>query len=270
MRSLSLSLSSGRWPSNACILVSMLLHAALLCLPLQGGGDQGVSGPISMTIVAGMGSPGTERVDQGPKAAPPAVKEVVEETVKPETPPVPKPKPVVEKKPKPKPVAKKKPEPKPRPKAEETVRVEQPRPSAAAEVASTAASATEQSSDAQGSGGAGGPGQKASGGGGSSGAQGPIQSSFGVLGGPGVVDWKKPAYPRQAKDMHLSGLVLLRITIDQHGRPIEVEVVESAGHGFDEAALDAARQSRFSPANQNGKPVACVALLPVRFQLKGR
>lgn len=262
MRSLSVSVTSSRWPGKACIFVSMLLHAALLCVPLQGGGEQGSPGPISMTIVAGLGSPGTEIVDKGPQAAAPAISEPVPE-------PVPEP---VKEVPKPKPVVRKKPEPKPEPK--QTVRVEEVQPRAAAKAAVTeqaalsSAASPSEPSDAVGSGGAGGPGAKASGGGGSLDGSGPIQSSFGIVGGPGILDWRKPAYPRQAKDMHLSGLVLLRITIDQHGRPTNVEVVEGAGHGFDEAALDAARQSRFSPANQNGKPVACVALLPVRFQLK--
>ncbi len=254
-------MSSSRWPCNACIVVSMLLHAALLCIPLQGGGAQGPAGPISMTILAGTGSPGEKAADKAVAAA------------------LPTPEPTPASKPEPKPVVQKKPVPQPKPK--ETVRVKEtikPKPIVQSAAVTEQASLSPSASAASGSDGASqGTGGGTTGsaalsvaGGGGSGAEGPVHTSFGAVGGPGVLDWARPAYPRQAKDLHLSGRVLLRITLDEHGRPVRVEVMESAGHGFDEAAVNAVHKSRFSPASKNGKPVACVALLPVRFQLKER
>ncbi len=100
--------------------------------------------------------------------------------------------------------------------------------------------------------------------------KGPIQARFGSLHGPKVTRWMRPKYPRKARDMGETGLVVLRITIDANGHPVSVEIAQKAGSGFDEAALAAARKSAFAPATHKGRPVACIALLPVRFNLKGQ
>jgi protein TonB len=99
---------------------------------------------------------------------------------------------------------------------------------------------------------------------------GPVMAAFGALGGPEIVRWSRPQYPRKALARRLTGLVVLRIAIDHEGRPTEVGVEREAGHGFDEAAAEAAMRSLFAPAMRDGRPVACVALLPVRFQLEGQ
>jgi protein TonB len=62
--------------------------------------------------------------------------------------------------------------------------------------------------------------------------------------------------------------VVLRLFIDEHGRLLNVEIVEKAGYGFDEAAIEAVKASSFQPARVNGLPVACRAVLPVRFRLE--
>ena len=63
--------------------------------------------------------------------------------------------------------------------------------------------------------------------------------------------------------------MVLRVTIDEQGRPITVEAVQSAGPGFDEEAIRAVKESLFHPAKREGKAVMCRAVLPIRFQLKG-
>jgi protein TonB len=62
--------------------------------------------------------------------------------------------------------------------------------------------------------------------------------------------------------------VVLRLHIDSDGQVAKVEVVTSAGYGFDRAAVAAVKRSRFQPASRNGRPVACLALLPVEFKLR--
>jgi len=46
-----------------------------------------------------------------------------------------------------------------------------------------------------------------------------------------------------------------------------VDVIEKAGSGFDEEAIQAVNRSTFAPAIQNGLPVTCQALLKISFQL---
>jgi len=93
-----------------------------------------------------------------------------------------------------------------------------------------------------------------------------ISSGFGQRGGPGIVRLAQPVYPRRALSMNKGGSVVLRLVIEKDGSLRSVAVEKDAGYGFDEAALDAARKSRFSPAVKDGRPVGCIALLPYRFE----
>ncbi len=61
-------------------------------------------------------------------------------------------------------------------------------------------------------------------------------------------------YPPEAEAQKLEGRVVLSIDLSATGEVTRAEVVEPAGHGFDEAALDAVRQFRFTPAEIDGKP----------------
>jgi protein TonB len=69
--------------------------------------------------------------------------------------------------------------------------------------------------------------------------------------------------------MEREGSVLLRVTIDELGRPVDVEVMHKAGFGFDEEAVKAVKNSTFVPAKREGRPLTCKALLPIRFVLNG-
>jgi protein TonB len=76
------------------------------------------------------------------------------------------------------------------------------------------------------------------------------------------------SYPPVARRLEKQGAVLLRVTIDTHGRPIKVEVVKRVGFGMDEAALKAVEESTFIPARRNGQSLTSRALLPIRFVLE--
>ncbi|MCX7991715.1 MAG: energy transducer TonB [Proteobacteria bacterium] len=76
-----------------------------------------------------------------------------------------------------------------------------------------------------------------------------------------------PIYPLLAKKLGIQGVVVLRLTIDEHGNLLETEVIESAGYGMTESAVEAVRKSTFSPAKINGKPILSKALLTIRFNL---
>ena len=77
----------------------------------------------------------------------------------------------------------------------------------------------------------------------------------------------KPAYTQEARQIHLEGEVLVRVTFGATGDLHVQEVVRGLGHGLDEAALRAARQIRFRPAQRNGAPYDSTALVHIVFEL---
>lgn len=91
---------------------------------------------------------------------------------------------------------------------------------------------------------------------------------FGSATGPNFLHRAMPVYPFAARRLNKEGKVVLRLTIDEHGRLLHTEVVEGAGYGFTEAAVEAVKKSTYRPARRDGVAVLSRALLPVRFELK--
>jgi TonB family protein len=73
---------------------------------------------------------------------------------------------------------------------------------------------------------------------------------------PELLEFVQAPYPEQAQQEGLQGSVKLSITLDAEGAVAAAAVTEPAGHGFDEAALWAVKQFRFSPAEVDGHPAA--------------
>lgn len=74
-------------------------------------------------------------------------------------------------------------------------------------------------------------------------------------------------YPPEARRQRLEAQVVLRIGIDVEGNVTEAEVIEPAGHGFDEAARTAAIHAKYRPARRGDTPVASRILVRVDFRL---
>lgn len=74
-------------------------------------------------------------------------------------------------------------------------------------------------------------------------------------------------YTQDAIDNRIEGDVKLRLTLDSQGAVQKVEVLEGLGYGLDEAAVAAAKQFQFSPAEINGVPSAVVLGFVVNFSL---
>lgn len=91
---------------------------------------------------------------------------------------------------------------------------------------------------------------------------------FGAINGPSFLYRDMPSYPLIAKRLGKEGKILLRLTIDERGKLLDIEVIEGANYGFTEAAIDAVKKSTFLPAKINGKPVMSKALLTIRFILR--
>jgi TonB family protein len=79
-----------------------------------------------------------------------------------------------------------------------------------------------------------------------------------------------PSYPQDALDQRIGGQVVLLVDIDAAGVPtaVEVERAEPAGV-FDAAAIEAAKQWRFTPDMDNGRAIAGRVRVPVCFDPKG-
>ena len=91
---------------------------------------------------------------------------------------------------------------------------------------------------------------------------------FGSEVAPKFLHREMPIYPLLARRLGKEGKVLLRLTIDERGNLLGVDVIEKGGYGFTEAAVEAVRKSTFLPAKKEGKPIASRALLFVRFRLE--
>jgi TonB family protein len=95
-----------------------------------------------------------------------------------------------------------------------------------------------------------------------------IETRFGATIAPAFLHREMPVYPMFARKLGKEGKVVLRLTIDEKGNLLNVEVLEKAGYGFTEAAVEAVKKSTFLPAKKDGKRIASRALLPIRFQLE--
>ncbi|MCP3135924.1 TonB-dependent receptor domain-containing protein [Pyxidicoccus xibeiensis] len=83
----------------------------------------------------------------------------------------------------------------------------------------------------------------------------------GVLTKPPVLARQvEAAYPPEAAAQQLEGTVVMFIDISETGAVTNVEVTQPAGHGFDEAAVEAVKQFEFTPAEVDNVPA------PVRIQ----
>lgn len=84
---------------------------------------------------------------------------------------------------------------------------------------------------------------------------------------PSLVTRTDAPYPPDAKRERREGSVELELLVGEDGKVIEAKVTTPAGHGFDEAALAAARSFVFTPATQGGKPIRSVVAFTYAFHL---
>jgi TonB family protein len=75
-----------------------------------------------------------------------------------------------------------------------------------------------------------------------------------------IVNQSVPMYPRRAIQSrwgtNQEHKVRLKVFVGEHGQALKVSVIEgvAGSYGFDEAAIEAANKSTFSPATRDGKP----------------
>ena len=84
---------------------------------------------------------------------------------------------------------------------------------------------------------------------------------------PALVEFKNPVYPIEARRKGTEGVVVLKALIGPDGRVKEVKLLRPVPI-FDESAVDAVRQWRFTPITSHGNPVYVWMIIPIRFTLR--
>ncbi len=84
---------------------------------------------------------------------------------------------------------------------------------------------------------------------------------------PSLKTHEPPAYPADALRDRVEGTVGLELTIDETGHVTAARVAHAAGHGFDEAALAAAKTWTFTPAMRGTTPTVSSVQLAMPFEL---
>ena len=80
----------------------------------------------------------------------------------------------------------------------------------------------------------------------------------------------KPEYTAEARQLHIEGVVTLRVEVSATGEVEVLGVVNGLGHGLDESAKRAVMATRFEPATDGfGHPVASIVIVNVTFQIAG-
>lgn len=77
-------------------------------------------------------------------------------------------------------------------------------------------------------------------------------------------------FPARAIKQHMHGIVVLRVLVDEHGKPLKVLVEQGSGYALlDRSATEQVLASwRFQPAMANGHAVRAWAKVPVSFNLR--
>jgi TonB family protein len=94
-----------------------------------------------------------------------------------------------------------------------------------------------------------------------------VQIAGGIASGM-LLNKVAPEYPQTAKDLHVSGTVVLQAVIDKEGHLRDLKVV-SGPKLFQQTSLDAVRQWVYRPYLLNGEPVEVETTINVVYTLGG-
>jgi TonB family protein len=77
-----------------------------------------------------------------------------------------------------------------------------------------------------------------------------------------------PRYPEGLRHVGIEGIVWMKLLISSHGDVSQAHILKSDNDGFNQAALRAAIQWKFTPAYVGDSAISCWAALPMRFRLR--
>ncbi|MEO0206695.1 MAG: energy transducer TonB [candidate division WOR-3 bacterium] len=86
---------------------------------------------------------------------------------------------------------------------------------------------------------------------------------------PQPISMPAPVYPQLAAKAGIEGKTVVKMLVDIDGSVIAVEILKSSGNTMlDESAVNAAKQSKFTPAKQRDKFVRVWVVRQIEFKLK--
>jgi protein TonB len=86
---------------------------------------------------------------------------------------------------------------------------------------------------------------------------------------PVGVNQTQPDYPESSKENCEQGVVVLTLSVDEHGRVVDSKIAKSSGYpALDNSALVASKKWHYSAARKDGKPYATEIAVNVRFLLQ--
>jgi protein TonB len=78
---------------------------------------------------------------------------------------------------------------------------------------------------------------------------------------------KRVIYPEIARKAGIQGKVFVQAFIDEKGDVIKTKILKGIGSGCDESALNAVKETKFTPAKQKDMLVKVQVVVPVLFKL---
>lgn len=88
--------------------------------------------------------------------------------------------------------------------------------------------------------------------------------------GPKVLFKPKPEYTEEARNLHIEGVVSVRLRVSSSGTVEVLGVTSDLGHGLGNSAIRAVQATRFQPATDaSGHPIDWEGVVNVAFQLAG-
>ena len=85
---------------------------------------------------------------------------------------------------------------------------------------------------------------------------------------PKLIKRVPPLYPEELRKEGIQGMVLLEVTTDQYGIPVNIEVLKSDSSLLNKPAIDAVQEWRYEPFVVDGKPRPVIFTVTVTFQLR--
>jgi protein TonB len=86
---------------------------------------------------------------------------------------------------------------------------------------------------------------------------------------PQPIALAKPEYPPIARQAGVEGRVFVQLLLDLDGDVMDARVAKSSGNAaLDEAAVEAGKKCKFTPAKQRDKPVRVWVVFPFNFSLR--
>jgi TonB family protein len=85
---------------------------------------------------------------------------------------------------------------------------------------------------------------------------------------PSCIYCPDPSYTDPAREAKFNGNVVLRVTVSELGRTIDVRVASGLPFGLNDSAVKSVRDWQFKPATREGQPVPCMVMIEATFHVR--